>query len=48
VAHPKRVLVSRCQPSNARKEEMMRLRIMLTALALVAAAVANGGYGWGP
>jgi hypothetical protein len=30
------------------RREIMRLRILLTTLALVATAVANGGYGWGP
>jgi hypothetical protein len=30
------------------RREIMRLRILLTALALVATAVVNGGYGWGP
>jgi hypothetical protein len=35
-------------PRTRRKEDVMRLRILLTTLALVVAAVANGGYGWGP
>ena len=30
------------------RREIMRLRILLTALALVATAIVNGGYGWGP